>query len=53
MTIDELVKLLEEINKEYGGDPEVCHCEKDGALLDYINSDAVRLEFNEGSMWYA
>ena len=49
----ELLDLLQKINEECGGDPEECHGKKDGALLEYINDEAITDEFNKGTMWYA
>ena len=53
MTKDKLLRKLVEINDRDEGDPEVCHGDKDDALLQYINDALVEEEFYKGTMWCA
>ena len=41
MTIEELIAVMEKVEKEYRGDPARIHSLQDDAFLAYINDDRV------------
>ncbi|MCK9556366.1 hypothetical protein M0R36_11250 [bacterium] len=51
MTKDELIKRLNEIKDEGGG--EGGHMEADDLLLEYINDPDISKAFNEIERWYS
>jgi len=53
MTIEELIKKLEDAENDCDEDWERVHSRQDDALLDYINDDKVTEIFNRTPKWYA
>ena len=53
MDIDELIKRLQQIAKEYSGDTEVIHIKFDEALLEYVNDERISKIFKDKDLWYS
>ena len=56
MEIDELIKRLQQITKEYDGDTEVIHnyvhIRFDEALLEYVGDKTITKLFTDELLWH-
>ena len=53
MKIDELIKRLQQIAKDYKRDTENVHILFDEALLKYVDDETVSKIYEEETLWYA